>query len=106
MHLWQAAVVIYVLVIAALLLAGCANPAPMPRIEFLTRHACSEAVALRRNLDAAIIASGEPIRYGVVDVELLSPTDRRAGYPTPTILIGGRDMFGMEMPQRPVPQPT
>ena len=68
----------------------------MPRpIEFLTREGCAQTATMRGHLDAAIRATGQPIRYGVVDLDTLPATDHRRGYPTPTILIGGEDMFGM-----------
>ena len=86
-------------------LAACAAPAPVP-IEFLTREGCVQTTIMRVRLDGAITAIGKPIPYTVVDLDTLVATDARKGYPTPTILIDAKDMFGMEPPAPPFPAPT
>jgi hypothetical protein len=39
-------------------------------------------------------------------IVLLSSTDVRRGYPTPTLLYADRDVFGMSVPKPPLPDPT
>ena len=86
-------------------LAGCARPAAQP-LEFLTREGCVQTKLMRLHLDNAIAAIGKPIPYAVVDLDTLPATDARKGYPTPTILRGGVDLFGMPAPTPPFPEPT
>lgn len=47
-----------------------------------------------------------PANYQVIDVATLHPTDPRSGYPTPTLLYEGRDLFGLPEPQPPFPEPA
>jgi hypothetical protein len=42
----------------------------------------------------------------VVDQDTLPETDVRRGYPTPTLLFADRDIFGMSVPEPPLPDPT
>lgn len=44
--------------------------------------------------------------YPVVDLARLPKADARRGYPTPTLLYKGVDIFGMEQPTPPYPEPT
>ena len=94
---------------AALLLvvvgAGCTHPPMMP-IEFLTRSGCVQTKIMRVRTEAAIKELGLTNPYLVVDLDTLPPTDARRGYPTPTVLIGGVDPFGMSAPTPPYPEPT
>lgn len=60
----------------------------------------------QKNLDAAIQSSGRPLKYELIDLGALPRTDRRGGYPTPTLLLDGHDVFGMPEPQPPLPEPT
>lgn len=92
-------------------LVGCAKePAVstklMGSIEFLTRSGCVQTKIMRVRLDKAIEAIGTPITYDVVDLDSLPKSDVRAAYPTPTILVGRVDMFGMTEPTPPYPEPT
>ena len=52
---------------------------------------------------AAIKALALSNPYTVVDLDTLPSTDVRKGYPTPTVLVGGIDLFGMETPKPPYP---
>ena len=61
---------------------------------------------MRNHLDEAIRASARPITYEVVDIDTLPATDVRKGYPTPTVLVGGVEMFGMVQPKPPYHEPT
>ena len=75
-------------------------------VVFLTRSGCVQTKLMRVRLDAAIEAIGKPIPYTVVDLDTLPSDDNRRGYPTPTILVGGVDLFGMPAPTPPLPEPT
>ena len=72
---------------------------------FLTRGGCVNTV-MRQHLDAALKALGLATGYQVVDQDTLRETDVRRGYPTPTLLFGDRDVFGMPIPKPPLPDPT
>jgi hypothetical protein len=95
----------YAAILALVTMAGCSAPASK-RIEFLTRSGCVQTKMMQLHLDNAIKASATPITYAVVDLDTLPATDVRKAYPTPTILVGSVDMFGMEEPQPPYPEPT
>lgn len=75
-------------------------------IEFLTRSGCVQTTTMRARLDDAITALGKPLPYAVVDLDSLPATDVRKAYPTPTVLYGRVDLFGMEEPKPPYPEPT
>lgn len=78
----------------------------MTPIEFLTREGCVQTKMMRGHLDEAIQGLGKPLTYTVVDLDTIPSTDVRKGYPTPTVLYGGVDLFGMEEPKPPYPEPT
>jgi hypothetical protein len=61
---------------------------------------------MRGNLDEALKALGLAAGYEVIDQDKLSETDVRRGYPTPTLLHADRDVFGMSVPEPPLPDPT
>lgn len=96
---------------AVLMLATGCTPArePMPisrQLVFLTRGDCANTVTMRANLDDALKGMGAAPDYAFVALESLPPNDPRTGYPTPTILLTDRDLFGMAVPTPPFPQPT
>ena len=73
---------------------------------FLTREGCVLTDEMRANLDAALTQMGNARQaYRVVDLASLPADDPRRGYPTPTTLHEGRDLFGMPTPVPPVPGP-
>lgn len=78
----------------------------MPPIEFLTRSECVQTTTMRARLDEAIQGLATPLTYTVVDLDALQATDVRKAYPTPTVLVGGVDLFGMTEPRPPFPEPT
>ena len=75
-------------------------------LTFLTREGCSNTAVMRERLDGALARLGRPLRYQVIDLATLPDSDPRRGYPTPTLLRDGRDLFGMPQPQPPLPEPT
>ena len=104
-----------ILVLVALACA-CASPATSrhapptdPRaseLVFLTREGCAATARMRTNVDEALKSLGGAASYQVVDLDALPASDIRRGYPTPTLLYGNRDVFGLPEPQPPIPDPT
>jgi hypothetical protein len=66
---------------------------------FLTREGCVNTAVMRERLDEALHALGRASDYMLIDQESLGRDDVRAGYPTPTVLVGGKDLFGMPQPE-------
>ena len=88
-------------------MAACsARPTPEGQLVFLTREGCVQTDQLRERLDAALVTVGWPSTYQVVDLASVSSDDPRIGYPTPTVLHEGRDLYGMTTPTPPFPDPT
>lgn len=67
------------------------------KLVLLTRGGCTGTPAMRKNLDAAM-QKLDGWSYEVVDLASLPQGDRRKGYPTPTLLRDGKDVFGMRAP--------
>ncbi len=70
----------------------------MSDLVLLTRRGCVHTDDMRGHLDAALRSLHRPAAYRIVDVDVLPPSDLRRGYGTPTILIGGTDLFGLPEP--------
>lgn len=94
------------------LLAGCAAPttqsnksaavnSAQPRIELLGFEGCPNTPELRDNLGAALASIGKGWAFTDTDQEKLPEGDLRRGYPTPTILVNGRDLYGLPVPTAP-----
>ena len=75
----------------------------LPEIVFLTREGCPGSPAVLKNLKAALAEIG--VTKAPVSVELgdLAKEDYRTGYGTPTILVGGLDLFGRSKPKPATP---
>ena len=89
----------------AVLLAGCAAR-PAAALVFLTRDGCVNTTTMRANLIEALRSLGQPAEYTVIDADTLPDSDPRGGYGTPTVLVGGADLFGMPEPSMPHPSAT
>ena len=92
-------------------MAACASgkQAPPPNAQqlvFLTRDGCVDSKVMADNLTAALRAVGGTFEYDIVDLDRLPQDDPRRGYPTPTVLVGNKDLFGMTEPKPPYPSPT
>jgi hypothetical protein len=74
-------------------------PSAQPKIELLGFADCPNTPLLRTNLAAALAAHGWT--FDDLDQESLAPDDVRRGYPTPTVLVNGRDLFGLPEPAAP-----
>lgn len=70
----------------------------------VTRDGCVNTPDMLNNLDDALRALGLALDYPVVDLASLAATDARIGYPTPTVLVRGHDLYGMPEPTPPFPE--
>lgn len=93
-------------------LAGCAATADhaartaavnaqQPAIELLGFPGCPNTPAMRENLSAALASIGRGWTFTDINQEELPEGDLRRGWPSPTILVNGRDLFGMPVPTAP-----
>jgi hypothetical protein len=51
---------------------------------------------MRDHLDAALRLVGGGLFFREINLEALPESDARRGWPAPTVLVDGRDLFGME----------
>jgi len=72
--------------------------ADQPRIELLGFPDCPNTPALRENLKAALDSMAKGWVFIDTDQEKLPESDPRRGWPSPTILVNGHDLFGMPAP--------
>jgi hypothetical protein len=94
--------------IAALLLAiwslvACSSQRQSPekapmRIEILGFEDCPNTPIIQANTEEAVRTLGLRADIEYVDQQALASNDRRRGWPAPTILVAGRDLFGMSAP--------
>lgn len=100
------------LVLIGITLASCAGGGrpvtedrPMttaqPRIELLGFPDCPNTPELRANLTAALASIGKGWTFKDTDQEKLPEGDIRRGYPTPTVLVNDRDLYGLPVPTAP-----
>ena len=63
---------------------------------------------MSQDLETELAAALEPLSepFEIIDQETLPADDVRRGYPTPTILVRGADLFGLPEPEPPFPAPT
>ena len=71
---------------------------------FLTREGCVHTQDMLNNVDVALSALGLVVNYQVINLASLPENDARRGYPTPTLLVQGQDLYGM--PMVPFPEPA
>lgn len=72
-----------------------------PKIELLGFPGCPNTPELRDNLKAALASIGKGWTFTDTNQEALPEHDLRRGWPTPTVLVNGRDLFGMPAPTAP-----
>ena len=85
---------------------GLAGSGSEVELEFLTRDGCRNTPVMLENLRSAIASGQIRARLRVIQQGTLPPADPRNGYPTPTVLLTGRDVFGLEVPRAPFPEPS
>lgn len=100
----------FVLVIV-LVLSACTADRIVPstarlHLEFLTRDGCKNTPVMLENLKTAIAEGQIAADYTVIQQGALSQDDPRVGYPTPTILLNGKDIFDLPVPTPPFPEPS
>ena len=90
--------------------AGCAPRRPATvaapegqamKIELLGFPGCPNTPAMRDNLRAALQCMGGGMTFTDTNQESLPEGDMRRGWPTPTVLVNGADLFGMAPPSAP-----
>src|SRR5437016_14140885 len=84
---------------------GPTKPPTMRDLTFLTRDGCVNTPDMVNNLDDALKSLGLPNDYAYINIGTLPKKDVRTGYPTPTVLWKGRDIFGMPAPKPPFAVP-
>jgi hypothetical protein len=93
--------------VVMLSVALAAAPAStIKELTFLTRGECVNTPDMVNNLHDALTAMKLPKDYQFVDIGKLPADDARTGYPTPTILWKGKDIFGMPAPKPPYAVPS
>ena len=91
----------------AAVLAIVLGAAPtMKELVFLTRDGCVNTPDMVNKLDDALTALKLPKDYQFIDIGKLPKGDPRTGYPTPTILWKGKDIFRMSAPKPPHDVPS
>lgn len=70
-------------------------------IELLGFPGCPNTPAMRDNLRAALKSIGGGLTFLDVNQEALPESDIRRGWPTPTVLVNGQDLFGIAPPSGP-----
>ena len=68
-------------------------------IEVLGFEGCPNTPATKANVEQAIASLGVAANVVYVDQMKLPENDRRRGWPAPTVLVDGRDLFGMPEPR-------
>jgi hypothetical protein len=86
---------IFIAALGLITLGAADRPTSEHDLVFLTRDGCVNTPYMVNNLDDALTALGWPKDYQFINIGKLSKTDVRNGYPTPTLLWKGRDIFGL-----------
>ncbi len=101
--LWR----VSVLVLGLMVLSGCVSGSdPLEdrdtmRIEVLGFGGCPNTPTMRDRVVEAVGVLGSGYVLVEVDQESLAADDLRRGYPTPTVLVDGVDLFGLPTPSSP-----
>ncbi|MBX2850298.1 MAG: hypothetical protein KTR15_00965 [Phycisphaeraceae bacterium] len=84
--------------------ANANNPLPsknMNTVTLLGFEGCSLTPLMRSRAEAAIEGMSLDAQLVVIDQNELEVEDLRRGYPAPTLLVNGRDLYGMQPPTSP-----
>ncbi|MEX2217548.1 MAG: hypothetical protein WD749_02215 [Phycisphaerales bacterium] len=71
---------------------------PALRVELLGFPGCPNSPVMRDRLRAALASLSMDARVTELNLEALPDGDPRRGYGSPTVLVNGRDLFGMPVP--------
>jgi hypothetical protein len=74
-------------------------------LALLARDNCPCVPDIVDNLGRALAMLGWAADYARVNIGTLEQTDARKGYPSPTLLWHGHDLFGMPLPTLPHAEP-
>jgi hypothetical protein len=100
------------LVSLVLLMTACATP-PAARmgsvgpgigdmeVQLVGYPDCPNMPAMRRSLRGALAELGGGLMFREVDQNALEAEDARRCWPSPTVLVNGQDLFGMDRPSGP-----
>lgn len=69
-----------------------------PKIELLMFDGCPNSPKMKANLQVAMKSLHLTQKIKVVDILKLPAGDVRKGYGAPTVLLGGKDLFGRPTP--------
>ena len=75
----------------------------MIEIQVLTRSECSACPDMLSHLEVALRRCGIQAHLETVDLGRLTKDDPLTGYGSPTVLIDGVDLFGMDRPRPAAP---
>jgi hypothetical protein len=75
----------------------------VPSIELLGFGGCPNTRTMRSNAQEAMRVLGLSAEVSYIDQEALPANDLRRGWPAPTILVDGRDLFGLPAPSDSTP---
>jgi len=101
--------IVVLLSISLLCLAGCGSRsrqeggAAVLEVTFLTRAGCPGSPRMLENLRAALAETSTAYELHVLDLGDLAASDHRTGYGTPSVLVGGLDLFGRSRPEPATP---
>ena len=70
-------------------------------ITLLGFDGCPLTPIMKERLEQAISILGQDVDLVQIDQQSLATSDLRRGYPAPTVLVNGSDLFGMEAPTMP-----
>ena len=99
--MWRA---VWGVLLAVTVSAGA--PRSVKDLTFLTRDGCVNTPDMVNNLDDALKKLGWANDYQYINIGTLKASDVRTGYPTPTLLWKGKDIFGMPAPKPPFDVPS
>ena len=73
----------------------------MNTVVLLGFDGCPLTPLMKTRVEDAIEGLSPDVRLVVIDQNELDSEDLRRGYPAPTLLVRGRDLFGMQAPTSP-----
>ncbi|GMU39050.1 MAG: hypothetical protein KJ057_17355 [Phycisphaerae bacterium] len=71
------------------------------KIELLGSPDCPNTAIIREHLRTALKSIGADLTFQDINQDALPQSDLRRGWPTPTVLVNGRDLFDMAPPNSP-----
>jgi hypothetical protein len=97
-----------ILLVAVSMLIGCASSQGahsvskvLARVQILGFDSCPNTPVMHQRLLAALAQMNVDEPVDVINQDALANDDLRRGWPAPTVLIDGSDLFGMSPPQSP-----